>query len=116
MKYQRLWGAFLLAVGFMALMPANVEAAAYRMTVKSLPERGDKCVSTAGGPFVPGMRVFIWDCSPAFAQILDYDDQTQELKFGVNCVEVQSQDVIAVGKCNGGATQHWTMVAKQDNY
>lgn len=100
----------------MVLWPAGVEAAAYKMTVKSPAELGGKCVSTASGPFVPGMRVFIWDCSTAFAQNLDYDDQTQELKFGANCVEIQGQDVIAVGKCNGSAVQHWTMVPSKDNY
>jgi hypothetical protein len=102
MKCHRSRSVFLFAVGCIALVPASVNAAAYRMTVKSLPELGGKCVSTSNGPFVQGMRVFIWDCSANLAQTLDYDDQTQELKFGASCVEVLSrgdaQDVIAVGK------------------
>src|SRR3954467_10670947 len=115
MKCQRFWRVFLFALCCIALLPATVEAAAYRMTVKSPPALGGKCVSTANGPFVQGMRVFIWDCSTAFVQNLDYDDQTQELKFGANCVEVQSQGVIGVGKCNGSAVQHWTMAPSKDN-
>jgi hypothetical protein len=116
MTYRRAWRLCLLAIGWLALWPASVEAAAYRMSVKSPPELGGKCVSTASGPFVQGMRVFIWDCSAAFVQTLDYDDQMQELKFGGNCVEIQGQDVVAVGKCNGSAGQHWTMVPSKDNY
>jgi len=114
MTYRLAWRLCLF--GCMALWPAGAEAAAYRMSVKSPPELGGKCVSTASGPFVQGMRVFIWDCSAAFAQTLDYDDQMQELKFGGNCVEIQGQDVVAVGKCNGSAGQHWTMVPSKDNY
>lgn len=116
MKYQRALKLCLLAIGCLAFWPVSVEAAAYRMSVKSPAELGGKCVSTASGAFVPGMRVFIWDCSAAFVQTLDYDDQTQELKFGGNCVEIQGQDVVAVGKCNGSARQHWTMVPSKDNY
>ena len=120
MKCQRSWSVFLFAVGCVALAPAVVKAAAYRMTVKSPPELGGKCVSTTGEPFVQGMRVFIWDCTAGLAQMLDYDDQTRELKFGANCVEVLSrgdaQNAIAVGKCNGSAAQHWTMAASKDNY
>ena len=120
MTRQHPWNIFLFAFGCVVLAPAMVNAAAYRMTIKSLPELGAKCVSTAGGPFVAGMRVFIWDCSAGLAQALDYDDQTQELKLGGNCLEVfgrgDTQNAIAVGKCNASAAQHWTMAASKDNY
>jgi hypothetical protein len=120
MKWRRSWSAVLTAIALAAAVPAAARAAAYRMAIKSVPEAGEKCVSTAGGPFVQGMRVFIWDCSPNLSQILDYDDQTQDLKFGTNCIEVVSrgggQDIIAVGKCTGSASQHWTMTAAKDNY
>jgi Ricin-type beta-trefoil lectin domain len=95
-------------------------AATYRMTIKSTPEAGSKCVSSPTGPFVEGMRVFIWDCGPQLAQTLVYDDQTQQLKFGANCVEVlgqgNPQDAISVGTCNGAVTQRWSMIATRDVY
>jgi hypothetical protein len=118
------WSSWL-AIGAVSIaaavaVPVTAEAAAYRMTIKSIPEAGEKCISTAGGPFVQGMRVFIWDCTAGFAQVLDYDDQTQELKFGANCVEVVGrsggQDIIAVGRCTGSPSQRWTMTAVRDNY
>lgn len=115
-----LWAA-IFAISFALALPGVAQAAAYRMSVKSVPEAGAKCVSTATGPLVQGMRVFIWDCSPNLSQILDYDDQSQELKYGANCVEVIGRggagpDIIAVGKCTGSASQHWTMTAVKDNY
>ena len=121
MRRRRFWCVVLAAIAFAAAIPAAAKAAAYRMTIKSAPQAGEKCVSTATGPFVQGMRVFIWDCSANLAQILDYDDQTQDLKFGANCVEVVGRggagpDIIAVGKCTGSASQHWTMTAIKDNY
>lgn len=51
----------------------QVEAASYRMLVKTVPQAGDKCVSAPNGPFVEGMRVFLWDCNADLAQTLDYD-------------------------------------------
>jgi hypothetical protein len=66
------------------------------------------------------MPVFLWDCNAAQAQTLSYDDQTQELKFGANCVEVLGQgnarDAIGVGACNGGDNQHWNMIANKAYY
>lgn len=120
MKVKRI-GFFVLSIAALAAtMPAGASAAAYQMTIKSSPVIGEKCVSAAGGPFVQGMRVFIWDCGQNLTQILGYDDQTRELKFGANCVEVMgrggAQDVIAVGKCAGSASQRWTMTAAKDNY
>jgi hypothetical protein len=114
------WCAVLLAAASVAVGPVSAHAGAYRMTVKSVPEAGEKCISTSDGPFVQGMRVFTWDCGASLAQVMDYDDQTQELKFGTNCVEVVgrggNQDIIAVGKCTGSASQRWTMTATKDNY
>ena len=53
-------------------------------------------------------------------RILVYDDQTQQLKFGANCVEVlgrgNPQDAIVVGSCNGTVTQRWSMMATRDVY
>jgi hypothetical protein len=110
----------ICAISVAVAVPATARAAAYRMTIKSIPEAGEKCISTSGGPFVKGMRAFVWDCTPSLAQILDYDDQTQELKFGANCVEVVGrsggQDIIAVAKCTGSPSQRWTITAIKDNY
>src|SRR4029077_14152520 len=88
--------------------------------VQSVPEAGGKCVSVPNGSFVEGMRVLLWDCNNMLAQTLVYDDQTQQLKFGANCVEVlgqgRAQDGIGVGTCNGAMTQRWSMVPNKDNY
>jgi hypothetical protein len=110
----------IFAVSLALAVPTIARAAAYRMSIKSVPEAGEKCVSTAGGSFVQGMRLFIWDCGQNLAQAWDYDDQSRELKVGANCVETigrgGGQDVITVGKCGGGASQRWTMTASKDNY
>jgi hypothetical protein len=120
MKFHRLWNAVLFAMLCAVVAPTVVVAATYQMTLKSTPETGGKCVSASNGPFVEGMPVFIWDCNAALAQTLFYDDQTQELKFGANCVEVLGRgnvrDAIGVGKCNGGDNQHWNMIANNDYY
>jgi hypothetical protein len=114
--------AFVLFASLWALVsPAGRgEAATYRMTVKSVPEAGDKCVSVPNEPFVEGMRVLLWDCNNMLAQTLVYDDQTQQLKFGANCIEVlgqgRAQDAIGVGTCNGAVTQRWSMVPNKDKY
>src|SRR5690348_129081 len=121
MTGRRSWCAVLSVVACAAIGATAAKAAAYRMTVKTLPEAGAKCISTGSGPLVQGMRVFIWDCSSSLSQILDYDDQKQDLKFGTNCVEVVGRggagpDIVAVGKCTGSASQRWTMTAMKDNY
>ncbi len=120
MKFHRVWSVVLLAMLGAAAVPIGAAAAGYRMTVKSVPEAGGKCVSAPSGPFVEGMRVFIWDCNTGLAQTLDYDDQTQQLKLGANCIGVlgqgNAQDAIGVSTCNGGINQHWSMVANKDVY
>ena len=120
MRLHHIWTSITLAA-LCAAAPLQIAAAAtYQMTIKSTPEAGSKCVSTPAGPFVEGMRVFIWDCGPQLAQNLVYDDQTQQLKFGANCVEVlgqgNPQDAIGVGSCNGAVTQRWSMMATRDVY
>ena len=103
-----------------ALIACRVDAANYQMTIKSVPEAGGKCVSTPDGQFVEGMRVFIWDCDAPLAQTLSYDEQTQQLRFGLHCMQVLGQgragDAVAVGTCNGSASQRWSMVSVKDNY
>jgi hypothetical protein len=112
--------ALLLAVLCAAAISYRVEAANYQMNIKSVPGAGGKCVSTPDGQFVEGMRVFIWDCNAPLAQTLSYDDQTQQLKFGVHCIEVLGQgaprDGIGVGTCDGSTPQRWSMVPAADNY
>ena len=111
-----------MVAGFLcaALATRDAEASSYQMNIKSVPEAGNKCVSTPDGQFVEGMRVFIWDCNAPLAQTLSYDDQTQQLKFGVHCVEALGQgnprDAVGVGTCSGSAAQRWSMVPVQDNY
>jgi hypothetical protein len=120
MKFDRLGMAMVFAALGAAVATGDVEAAGYQMNVKSVPEAGGKCVSTPDGQFVEGMRVFIWDCNAPLAQTLSYDDQTQQLKFGVHCVQVlgggSPRDAVGVGTCNGGVSQRWSMVPARDNY
>jgi hypothetical protein len=120
MKLQRQWIALLVGVLYAVNMTREAEAANYQMNIKSMPEAGNKCVSTPDGQFVEGMRVFIWDCNAPLAQTLSYDDQTQQLKFGVHCVQAlgpgNPRDAVAVGTCNGSASQRWSMAPVQDNY
>ena len=103
-----------------AAAPHSAEAASYQMNIKSVPEAGGKCVSTPDGQFVEGMRVFIWDCNAPLAQTVSYDDQTQQLKFGVHCMQTLGQgnprDGIGVATCNGSVQQRWSMVPIKDNY
>jgi hypothetical protein len=120
MKLQRQWIALLVGVLYAVNMTREAEAANYQMNIKSMPEAGNKCVSTPDGQFVEGMRVFMWDCNAPLAQTLSYDDQTQQLKFGVHCVQAlgpgNPRDAVAVGTCNGSASQRWSMAPVQDNY
>jgi Ricin-type beta-trefoil lectin domain len=120
MKLHRPWITILLSGLCAAVVTRAVEATSYQMNIKSVPEAGSKCVSTSDGQFVEGMRVFIWDCNAPLAQTLFYDDQTQQLKFGVHCVAVLGQgnarDPVGVGTCSGSASQHWSMVPVRDNY
>jgi hypothetical protein len=120
MKFRGSLSLVLSATLSVAIAPARGEAATYRMTVKSVPEAGDKCVSVPNEPFVEGMRVLLWDCNNMLAQTLVYDDQSQQLKFGASCIEVlgqgRAQDAIGVGTCNGAVTQRWSMVPNKDNY
>jgi hypothetical protein len=119
MKLQRQWIALLVGVLYAVNMTREAEAANYQMNIKSMPEAGNKCVSTPDGQFVEGMRVFIWDCNAPLAQTLSYDDQTQQLKFGVHCVQAlgpgKPRDAVAVGTCNGSASQRWSMAPVQDS-
>jgi hypothetical protein len=120
MNFRQLWTAMLFGALCATLATRDAEAANYQMNIKSVPEAGSKCVSTPDGQFVEGMRVFIWDCNAPLAQTLSYDDQTQQLKFGVHCVEALGQgnpgDAVGVGTCNGSASQRWSMVQAKDNY
>ena len=70
--------------------------------------------------FVPGMRLQMWDCNNSAAQTFSYDDTNQQLTIGNLCVESwgrgDPQDAVGLGSCNGGANQHWRMVASKDYY
>jgi hypothetical protein len=120
MKFQRQWIFALVGLLCAVHVTREAKATSYQMNIKSVPEAGNKCVSTADGQFVEGMRIFIWDCNAPLAQTLSYDDQTQQLKFGVHCLETLGQgnprDAIGVGTCNGSAFQRWSMVQAKDNY
>ena len=120
MKFHQAWSLVLFSILCAVVAPNIAAAATYRMNIQSVPEAGGKCISVPNGQFVEGMRVFIWDCNAALAKTLVYDDQSQQLKFGANCVEVLGQgsarDAIGVGACKGSVTQRWSMTPNKDNY
>ena len=120
MTIKHLWKVVLCVGLCAAVAPARVDAAFYTMSIQSIPAAGGKCVSAPNGQFAEGMHVLLWDCNAFLTQNLSYDDQTQELKFGSNCVEVLGQgvagDPVGIGKCNGAVTQRWSMIANGDNY
>jgi len=120
MKVHYIWTVSLVAGLYAIAAPTAVSATTYNMTVQSVPEAGGKCVSLPNGPSAEGMRILIWDCNGFLGQTLAYNDQTQELKFGTNCIEVigngNAQDAVGVGTCNGVVAQRWSMVSIKDNY
>jgi len=120
MEVHRIWTVAVLTVLCAVAAPTPAPANTYNMTVQSVPEAGGKCVSAPNGQFAEGMHALLWDCNAFLAQALIYNDQSQELKFGANCVEVlgqgSPQDAVGVGACNGSVRQRWSMVANGDNY
>ncbi len=103
-----------------ALTSTIASAATLRMVIQSRPDVGGKCIDVPRAQFVVGMRVQMWQCNNGAAQIFVYDEQSQQLKGGDKCVEVwgrgDPQDAVGLGICNGGANQHWRMVAVKDYY
>src|ERR1700736_6158558 len=118
MKVHHVWTIALFTSLCATASPAG--ATTYTMSVQSVPAAGSKCVSLPNGPSEQGMRVLIWDCNGFLGQTLVYNDQTQELKFGTNCVGVigngNAQDAVGVGTCSGVVAQRWSMVPVNDNY
>lgn len=114
------WKAVVCLGLFAAIAPARVDAASYNMSIQSVSAAGGKCVSAPNGQFAEGMHVLVWDCNAFLTQNLSYDDQTQELKFGANCIQVLGQgkadDPVGIGKCSGAVTQRWSMIASGDSY
>jgi len=110
----------LSAILCAALAPAIVGAATLRMVVQSHPNLGGKCLDVPNAQFVAGMRLQMWDCNNGRAQIFSYDETSQQLRIGNLCVESwgrgDPQDAVGLGSCNGGAKQHWKMVASNDYY
>jgi ricin-type beta-trefoil lectin protein len=103
-----------------ALTSTNASAATLRMVIQSPPEVGGKCLEVPNRQFVSQIRLQMWDCNNSVAQIFSYDDTNHQLMIGNLCVEswgsgVQ-QDAVGIGACNGGANQHWRMVASRDYY
>jgi hypothetical protein len=107
-----------VAIVCVAMAPASVKADSLRMMVQSVPEAGAKCLDAHD--LVPGTGMRIWGCNNTVAQILSYDETSQELKIGGLCIESRGrgdpQDAVGLGNCNGGANQHWRMVETSGNY
>jgi hypothetical protein len=112
--------AVLFVVLCAVLLPAIANAATYRMKIQSHPDLGGRCLDVPNGQFTRGMRVQMWDCNNSAAQIFSYDDTSEQLKIGNLCVESWGrgdlQDAVGLGSCNGGANQHWKMMASNDYY
>jgi hypothetical protein len=118
--FQRMRMIAFSAICCAALTSTNAPAATLRMVIQSHPDVGGKCLDIPFGQFVRGMRVQMWDCNNGTAQTFSYDDTNQQLTIGNLCVELwgrgDPQDPVGLGSCNGGANQHWKMVASKDYY
>jgi hypothetical protein len=103
-----------------ALLSTDGRAATLRMVIQSHPDAGGKCLDVPNRQFVPGMRLQTWDCNNTAGQTFSYDETSQQLTIDNLCVEDRGggnpQDSVGLGNCNGGANQHWMMVASGDYY
>jgi len=90
------------------------------MVIQSHPDVGARCIDVPHGQIVRGMHLQMWNCNNGAAQTFSYDDTNQQLTIGNLCVESwgrgDPQDAVGLGSCNGGANQHWKMVASKDYY
>jgi hypothetical protein len=120
MQFRRIWNVGLSTLLCAALTSTIAPAATLRMVIQSHPEVGGKCLDVPNHQFVPGMRLQMWDCNNTVAQTFSYDDTNQQLTIGNLCVESWMRgdpgDAVGLGSCNGGANQHWKMVASKDYY
>ena len=110
----------LLMIACALLLPTVSGAATYRMVIQGHPDTGGKCVDVPYGEFARGMRIQMWDCTYSGSQIFSYDDDSQELKIGVRCVESwgrgDPQDAVGLGACTGKPNQRWRVVASGQYY
>lgn len=100
--------------------PVPAAPSRYRMVIQSPPDVGGKCLDIPNQQFMRGIRVQMWDCNNSPAQSFSYDEASQQLTIGNLCVESwgrgDPQDAVGLGSCNGGANQHWRMLASKDYY
>jgi hypothetical protein len=120
MQFCRMPNVVLAAMLCLTLTSASADAGTLQMVIQSHPDVGGKCISVPNRQFSDGMRLHTFDCRNSPAQIFLYDDQSQELKVGGKCVTSwgrgDPQDAVGLESCDGGANQHWRMIASKDYY
>jgi hypothetical protein len=110
----------LLSTFIVAFTATGVAAASDRMTIRSHPDVGGKCIDVPYAQFSPGMRVQMWTCNGGASQTFSHDDQSQQLQIGGLCVEAwgrgDPQDGVGLGTCDGKPNQQWRMQASGNYY
>ena len=103
----------LLSILASAFEPTRGAAASDRMTIRSHPDVGGKCIDVPYGQFSRGMRVQMWPCNGGPAQSFSYKEESKQLQIGGLCVEAwgrgDQQDAVGLGACNGKPSQQWRM-------
>jgi len=120
MPFARVCALALWAMLWVTAVPTDLGAATLRLVIQSHADMGGKCLDVPRAQFSTGMRLQMWECYKAPQQVFVYDDQTLELKIGNLCVTSwgrgDAQDAVGIATCEGGANQHWKMVAVKDYY
>lgn len=110
----------LLSTFIVAFTATGVSAASDRMTIRSHPDVGGKCIDVPYAQFSPGMRVQMWTCNGGASQAFSHNDQSQQLQIGGLCVEAwgrgDPQDGVGLGTCDGKPNQQWRMQASGNYY
>jgi hypothetical protein len=91
-----------------------------KVTIKSAPDGGGKCLDVPGGDFAAGKHLQMWDCNDTASQTFAFDALNGRLAIADLCVEAggggQQKDPIQLGKCTGADNQIWRTEPLGDFY
>jgi len=83
-----------------------------KITIKSAPDGGGRCIDVPTSDFKPGRHLQMWDCNDSPAQTFAFDALNGRLSVADLCVEAgdgrgQQGEPIQLAKCSGAANQVW---------
>jgi hypothetical protein len=83
-----------------------------KITIKSSPDGGGRCIDVPASDFRPGRHLQMWDCNDTAAQTFAFDALNGRLTVADLCVEAgggygQQGDPIQLAKCSGAPNQSW---------